>query len=166
MVEVIDNFLDEHDFQVLASHLVNDQPKWGLIQGINQIGDGTVQFVNPLYAGGAPRSPDYDLIQPILDKLNVGVVIRCKVNCNLPTEEIKEYGMHRDIEELNVDGLKIAVLYINGNDGYTHIKDYGKVESVPNRLVKFDNDMLHSGSSCTNAIFRMVLNLVYIEVKE
>ena len=57
-----------------------------------------------------------------------------------------------------------AIFYINSNNGYTIFKDTKeKVKSVPNRLLKFDTRMKHSGVSSTDEKRRVVINFNYIE---
>ena len=52
---------------------------------------------------------------------------------------------------------------MNTNDGYTFFKNGKKIESVANRLIVFNNDMWHGGTSCTDAHERIVINLNFTE---
>jgi hypothetical protein len=55
------------------------------------------------------------------------------------------------------------VLYINSNNGFTIFeKDGEKINSVANRMVIFSADDRHSGTTCTDQQFRVVLNLNFI----
>jgi len=51
---------------------------------------------------------------------------------------------------------------MNTCDGYTLFEDGTKIESIANRLVTFPNGMKHTGTSTTNASFRMVINFNYV----
>jgi hypothetical protein len=50
---------------------------------------------------------------------------------------------------------------VNSNDGYTKFETGEIVESVANRIVIFDSDVKHTGTTCTNALGRFVVNLNY-----
>ena len=45
--------------------------------------------------------------------------------------------------------------------GYTEFKDGTIIESAENRLVIFPSDMRHTGTTCTNAKNRIVVNINY-----
>ena len=47
---------------------------------------------------------------------------------------------------------------MNSNDGYTLFEDGTKVESVANRLVRFPASIKHTGTTCTNANRRVLIN--------
>ena len=50
---------------------------------------------------------------------------------------------------------------MNSNNGYTYFENKEKVKSVANRLLKFDNIMKHSGTTCTDENQRVVININY-----
>jgi hypothetical protein len=52
---------------------------------------------------------------------------------------------------------------MNTNNGYTYFEDGTKAKSVANRLIKFDNVMYHSGTTCTDENQRVVININYKE---
>jgi hypothetical protein len=91
--------------------------------------------------------------------------MKAKANVNFVTSEIIEHGLHIDIEPHSLgEAMTTAIYYVNSNDGYTLFEDGTKVESVANRLVKFPCNTKHTGTSCTDQRYRMVINLNYIEV--
>ena len=58
--------------------------------------------------------------------------------------------------------FKTAILYINTNDGYTRFKKKNKkIKSEENKLIDFNGRLSHTGTSCTDAPYRMVINFVY-----
>ena len=57
--------------------------------------------------------------------------------------------------------ITTSIYYVNSNDGYTEFKDGTIIESVENRLVIFPSDMRHTGTTCTNAKNRIVVNINY-----
>ena len=58
-----------------------------------------------------------------------------------------------------------AVFYVNTNNGYTIFESGEKVSSVENRMVIFDSNILHTGTTCTDERVRCVLNFNYYEWK-
>ena len=57
-------------------------------------------------------------------------------------------------------GHKAAILYLNTNDGYTIIGDE-KVESIANRLLRFDATQMHHSTTCTDQQYRANINFNY-----
>ena len=55
---------------------------------------------------------------------------------------------------------KVALYYINDNNGYTMIGDK-KVESKSNRMVLFNSNQKHYGTNSTNFNNRIVINFNY-----
>ena len=54
--------------------------------------------------------------------------------------------------------ITTAILYVNSNNGYTLFEDGTKVESVENRIVLFDSNLRHTGTTCTEEKVRIVVN--------
>jgi hypothetical protein len=106
------------------------------------------------------------LIEPIIARLqpDLRVLLKAKVNLNPRAEKIKIHGYHCDVPWSDVTAIsKTAVLYINSNNGFTIFeKDGEKINSVANRMVIFSADDRHSGTTCTDQQFRVVLNLNFI----
>ena len=100
-------------------------------------------------------------ILPILRKLDAKAIYSVKANCNVRTQNIVRHGFHVDVPT-NYDS-KTAILYINTNNGYTEFENGERVESVANRLVLFDSELKHTGTTCTDQQRRVVLNLNYID---
>jgi len=99
----------------------------------------------------------FDLAFPFFQKLHPTNVLMIKANLTLRTNKIVEHGMHVDHHFHS----KTAVYYVNSNDGYTKFETGEVVESVANRIVIFDSDIKHTGTTCTNALGRFVVNLNY-----
>jgi len=64
------------------------------------------------------------------------------------------------------DNIKTSIYYFNTNNGYTLFKDGKKIDSVQNRLITFPSSMEHTGTTCTDQPFRLVLNMNYIPLKD
>jgi hypothetical protein len=118
------------------------------------------QFTHTFYDTFGPTSKYLMLLDPIISKLNPIAVIRVKANLTSRTPKRVTYGFHRDYVVENPSFLT-AVFYINTNDGVTVFKDGTEVESIENRIVVFNPDLEHAGTSCTDETNRLVLNINY-----
>jgi hypothetical protein len=63
-------------------------------------------------------------------------------------------------------GASTGILYLNDNNGYTVFEDGTRVQSAANRFVEFDASLRHTGASCTDAPYRLVLNLNWLGAKD
>ena len=175
-MNVVDNFLDKSEYDTLYNHIigstVTQQFPWYFnskkIDDVNI--DYNFQFVHNVIQNGKIDSPvTFEVLKPLLNKLKPKGLIRIKLNLTTKTHKLIEYPLHRDInvkdekdmEQLKKDNYKVAIFYMNSNNGYTYFEDGKKVKSVANRLLKFDNVMLHSGTTCTDENQRVVININY-----
>jgi hypothetical protein len=97
-------------------------------------------------------------LTPFIDNLKPKALVRIKCNLTTRTHEIIEHGYHTDQPFSN---FKTGIYYLNDNNGYTKFEDGSKVESVANRYVEFDGNILHTGTTCTNSNYRIVINFNY-----
>ena len=97
-------------------------------------------------------------------KLKPSASIRVKANLLTRTDEILQNAFHSDFDKhkKNYDNVKTAIFYLNTNNGKTIFEDGTRVESIANRLVTFDSNVNHTGTTCTDKIFRSVINVVYV----
>ena len=186
MVKVIDDYLPEKEWAPIKDMVMNpwNAFPWNFAPETLQDYLLTVdpldgyQFTHSLYTvmssldnpqvpkGKAipvfhPQSFQYFL--PFLNnpKLNCKVLIKMKLNLNPRRSTIFQHGFHVDND---LPKAKTAVFYFNDNDGYTIFEETGeKVYSKENRIVIFDNNKRHSGTTCTNALARYVLNINFYE---
>ena len=158
-VQIHDNYLPADYFKSIADTMTSDQFPWFIASGVNHADDDQRQFIHIFYRANLANSGYFDLLQPLLDGLMPASLIRVKANLTPRTDKIIKHGLHRDQEFK----CKIGILYINTNDGYTEFEDGTIVESVANRLVIFDNDLRHGGTTCTDAHERIVLNINFME---
>ncbi len=96
-------------------------------------------------------------ISPLIDKINPNALIRIKANLTTRTEEKQVYGFHCDVDQI----CFTAIYYINSNNGKTLFEDQTEINSVENRIVIFDSQIKHTGTSCTDKNTRMLINLNY-----
>ena len=169
-IEVIDNFLNEEDFEKLKP-IFNKEILWNFSEILHEdklICDQkyNYQYVHSVYIKQEPVSRYFNNIIPFLTKLDARALVRCKVNSVCREEEIVVHGFHTDMmypeeHSTGLDGMKTAILYLNTNNGYTCFEEGTKVESVANKCVVFPAHYKHSGTTCTDVHRRLAINLVY-----
>jgi len=154
-MKVIDNFLDQDSFNHFKNIITGQYFPW-YFNNQKVLDDNHLdnyQFVNT-FKDGNTAMPLLDVFK---EKLNVSNFLRAKLNCTTKTNKIFEFKSHRD---LDVNCL-VSIFYINSNNGYTKFENGQKIESIENRLITFDNNLKHNGTSSTNSQTRIVLNLCY-----
>jgi hypothetical protein len=168
-VTVIDNLLPADEFKLVQDRMLSTDFPWYYNTSVNKAygsildNDGDFQFTHVFYKDFRPNSDEFtNIIWPILKRIHPVSIIRIKANLLTKESIIQEHGLHTDIPDLKIS-CKTAVYYINTNNGYTMFEDGTKINSLENRLVVFDSNMLHSGSSCTDAKVRCVINFNYYE---
>jgi hypothetical protein len=166
--QIINNFLTREEFLTIKSAILNEQFPWVMHEKSYPGETGcedrfNCQFVHVFYQSPTYTSQYLNVINPIIKRLPHQLFIRAKANITTATENLQVYGHHIDIPESLADMSKTAIFYLNTNDGYTLFEsDNQKVESVENRLVIFDSNEKHSGTSCTDQKYRAVINFNFI----
>ena len=154
--QVHDDFLPQEEWEVFESHFMGHSLDWHFLDGVVLPGDGGYQFTHLLYTEYEPRSQYWQFVEPIFRYLNAASIVRCKANCHPRTEEIQINNFHTDFPN-----CVTAIFYANTCDGKTIFEDGTEVESVANRIVVFDSNLKHTGTTCTNAATRVVVNFNY-----
>ena len=165
-VTVIDNFLDQQEFVSLQEFFLGGSMPWYTTtillekdaKDSNLSYQDNFQLFNLMYSNYSPQSDLIFKINPLIKKINPVAIVRIKANLNPRTSKIVEHGYHIDYRNLTT-----CIYYLNTNDGYTLFEDGTKIESKENRLVEFNSNLSHTGTSTTNSPFRVVLNLNYIK---
>ena len=155
-MEIIDNYLAPELFAKVKDGFIGSQNvPWFLQKDVSGKGEEKYPyFTHLIHANHQSNSNKFDpLIVPIIFCFGVKAVIRIKANMYPRTDELYHYQDHIDCDYEH----KAAILYLNTNDGYTVIGDT-KVESIENRLLKFDASIPHHSTTCTDAQFRANIN--------
>lgn len=178
-IEIIDNFLPYGIFKELQNIFLDKNFPWYFRDSSVFDDDDCPQFCHSIYMDMEPTSNCWEYIKPVLiDGLklkNHQAILRVKVNATPAHPKIVQKRFHYDlVENGEKDKLKhdenypakvcphrVAILYINSNDGFTYFKDGAKIKSVENRCIIFSGDLMHAGSTCTNSPLRIVLNINY-----
>jgi len=173
-MDIIDNFLPEKEFRGLQSYMMNNDCPWFYQE------DGTLNHLFYSAKGQLPREDEEIcaatavILDPIMIKL--GVVQPYKVeayfkggitNYNKGVKSVKEVGMVKDTyisgrSSINTNSNdKVAVLFVNTNDGYLEFEDGSKVPSVENTIVVFDSNTKYRTVETPDDSRRVAINFTY-----
>jgi len=164
-IKVIDNLISEEDFTKIFRTLMGEGFPWQythfkIYNGENRNDLKNFQFTHIFYNKESIQSDFFDMISPIIDKLDALSLIKVKANLTTRWEKIEEFDPHVDN---NIEGSRSAIFYITNNDGYTRfIEEDKRVDSVSNRIVIFPTNTLHVGSTHTNTKTRILININYL----
>jgi len=177
MIEIIDNFLTDEEYNYLQDHLIgNGYPNEGrsiIPWYYNDAIDGpsfveknkqTYQFCHTFISFGEIQSYWFESVKVPLSKIlgNCYDVLRIKANLVPRTQEIIENSFHTDFASPFIDENYItSIFYVNTNNGYTLFEDGTKIDSIKNRLIKFPATLKHTGTTCTDEKIRVVINFNY-----
>jgi len=103
------------------------------------------------------NSSFYNILDPIIEKLNANALIRIKGNMHPNVNKFIENNKHIDYDFQH----KGAIFYVNTNNGFTILEDGTKIESIENRLLMFDPSKLHNSTNCTDEKCRVNINFNY-----
>jgi hypothetical protein len=159
-LNIIDNFLSEEEFESIHGLMMGSDFPWYFNNGIlvKDKDDTKFQFTHTFYMNSMAQSNFIDRLNPIFTKISANALIRVKSNLQTRSNSVVETGLHTDTNF----PCTTAIFYINTNNGYTAFEDGTRVDSVANRLVSFDSNMKHSGTTHTDTATRVLINFNYI----
>ena len=158
-LKVHENFMDYFLFLKLKETMSNQYFPWYKSRIVDEIDD--VQLIHTFFEFDKINSELFELLTPCINRLKVKKLIRVKANLVLRTSKIQEHGFH--IDNQTYKEFRTAILYINSNNGYTRFeKKNKKIKSEENKLIDFNGRLQHTGTSCTDTPYRMVINFVYL----
>ena len=162
-MKIIDNFLDDDEFNIIQQYFLNDSFTWHLNDSIANKRQGLdqYQFTHTFFDISKPSLQNYSsFLQPLLLKLKPRYIFRIKANLRPRTTQgvLSDYHVDMSLNQ------QTAIFYLNTNNGYTKFQenDYDDVHSVANRLLTFYGALKHCGCSATDSNYRIVLNINYI----
>ena len=164
-MEIIDNFLEQKDFDELQTIIMGSEFNWVYRTTIDYENDvDKYQFIHGFYEKCFPISPVIEILNPIINTIDVYALLRIKANLLTRTPDIIKNQFHTDTGGMSEEKLKqwtTSIFYVNTNNGYTEFEDGTKVESIANRMVFFPSNVKHRGTSCTDEKTRVVINFNY-----
>ena len=168
--KIIKNFLSKNDFKKIENLMVKGGTEFPWyyqtsISGERKEYKRAHYFIHMFYCWNKVNSTHFDLLKPILNKLNVKKLHRVKANFYHHTDKIIIHPTHIDHIEDVKQSHKGCIFSLNTCDGYTIIENKTKkgfrVKSVRNQSLIFDPSIPHSSTSCTNAKSRINININY-----
>ena len=158
MMKIIDNLLSKKELELMKTIMMGDQDMpWYYNDYIasQRANDPMYYFTHNFF--NEYKSNWFYIVEPILNKIDHRVLIRCKANMYPSTPVITHHDPHVDLEYEH----KGAIFYINTNNGVTVLEDGTEIESIENRLLLFDSSKKHNSTSCTDAKVRVNINFNY-----
>ena len=155
---VVDNFLPEDQFEMLRKIVMSNYFPWCYFWGRGEEEITKDFFFHNFYRKGEKQSSGYfDILRPTLKELvGDGELVRVKGVLTTQSAEHHNSGFHSDYGDITT-----SIYYINTCNGWTEFERGGKVESVANRMLIFDSNLIHGGVSCTDEKTRIVINFNY-----
>jgi hypothetical protein len=165
-MKIIDNFLDIESFTKIQQTLLSGNINWFYSNYTNNVSKHDQFYFNHhFYERFKWVSPQHEIINPLLAKINPIAIHNIRANLTTRSENIIESDYHVDLtfikDKNKLSQWTTSIFYINNNDGYTKLSDETIVESKSNRLLIMSSDTQHLGTTCTNQKRRIVINLNY-----
>ena len=160
-MRVKDNYLSEKDHQILYNGVTSSYfPLFfnSFKTAEDDSGLEDFQFIHSFYDSFSRNSTAFNLVAPLVKKLNPKSLVRIKLNLNPYSQKLIVGTYHQD-QPFKCKG---AIYYLNTNNGYTLFKKgEKKIKSVKNRIVFFEANESHLGTNSTDCKNRLVLNFNY-----
>ena len=154
-MKIINNLLDKDVVDNIEKTLGGDLFPWYYQNSVATDSDTTnFYFTHQIYFYG-DQSNYFNAIIPILKKLKYKKLIRVKANLYPNINRVIKHPKHVDFNY----PTKGALYYLNTNNGPTFVGNK-KVESIKNRLLLFDASKEHNSVTCTDAKFRLNVNII------
>jgi hypothetical protein len=159
--EVIDNYLPQEQFEVIKNIMMGSDLPWYYNPNVVQPNEdkyvNSMYFTHTFFNTALMGSNFFNLIFPILEKMNVKALIRAKGNMYPNVGSLLENDRHVDFDFPH----KAAIFYINTNNGPTTLEDGTKIDAVSNRILFFDPSKEHCSTHCTDQKVRVNININY-----
>ena len=169
---VSDDFLPTETFQYVQSQLMSPGWPWYFQDSVDYSEEKNnlekFQFCYHLYRNHTWQGAGESVVTPFLHQIRAVALVRAKANLQVRTETKKQNTFHVDLldpDHKPYENLITAIYYVNTNDGVTMFEDGTEVESVANRMVVFPSKTKHTGTTCTNAKRRVVINFNFFPEK-
>ena len=155
-VKIIDNFLTESEFKFISDQVLHNKWfSWFLTHGvansdIRESNKNHYYFAHIFYNEYSTNSDYFKMVLPIIKKLDVKALIRCKANLYYKTKDRIEHDPHTDYDYSH----KGALLNLTTNNGCTVI-DGKMYKSIENQMIIFDTSKSHNSTTCTDNELRV-----------
>ena len=157
MIEVIDNFLPEEEFNSIQSFMMGGEFKWFYANGRAFADDGEFHMTHMFFQPEVGSNSEHlNMWNNFMQQVGAKKCERIKANLMFKTPTSVSSIFHTDYPD-----MKTAVFYINTNNGCTEFENGVRVKSVANRYLSFDTSLNHRAISCTDELRRIVVNFNY-----
>ena len=174
--QIIDNFLDEHEFDFLQTKVMEQEHSWYYGESVADeskyeneayfmhlyymdLPEKIKSKLKPEFQDRLPtKSESFDLVKPIIRKIDHNLLLRVKANLYGRTETLKHRPAHQDYHFEHM----AALFYVNTNDGFTVLEDGTEIESIENRLLLFNGATMHHSTTCTDKKRRVTINFNFM----
>ncbi len=164
MYKIIDNFLDKESYELLSNTIKSDTVPWYFRakdttgHTLNKTGFFSFCFYNHY----KPDHEAFDLILPILEKLNFISCIQVRANLTFRDIDAKESAYHFDYDHPDVT---TGILFLTNCNSKTILEINEKehsVDSIENRMLLFPAQTRHKLIYHTDVHKRYVINFNFI----
>jgi hypothetical protein len=157
--EIIDNFLSAFEFKEIETYIMQTNFPWHFNDGVASLEDNeNYFFTHSVFGNNYIYSPEtFNRLTPLINKLDIKSLIRIRLNMFTNIGKEAESASHVD----QTYAHKGAIFYLNTNNGYTILEDGTRIESVANRILKFDTSKPHKATFCTDLKRRLNININY-----
>ena len=156
-LKIIKNFLKNEEFNLIKNVVMGDSFPYFFSNQVGHEHDNkNFYFYHAFYNENLPVGNYFNLIKPIINKLDILSLIRAKANCFPKSEKLIKYDKHRDFNFKH----KGAIYYLNTCDGGTYIGDKF-IPSIENQILLFDPSNSHQSTNCTDEKCRFNININY-----
>lgn len=165
-MKIVDDFLPMEKSELIRKSLLGFDFPWYYNSYVKDPNDKEIeffQFTHVFYKNNQILSQYLGIIKPIIDKVGMSGLLRVKANLNPYTEKRVVFPFHVDYP--NFDG-KTAIYYVNTTDAVTIFENGTEINSVQNRLIIFDANILHTGTTCQTQKAKCVINFNFNGFKE
>jgi hypothetical protein len=163
-IKVVKNFLPKNVFSGIKNSLESEEFPWFFsdVVSTSKNKNEEFQYCHVFYKTqgfGIINSTYFDIIYPVIEKIDPKILLRVKANSLTKTDKILNLSTHTDTTDKTIMS---AVYYLNSNNGYTLFENGTKIISEENKIVFFPSNYNHCGSTCTDIKRRILLNIVFI----
>jgi len=162
--EIVDNLLPQEELTALQGILTCNEFPWYYQEVVTSYNSAETEraaienfYFSHQIMWDYVKSPFFDIVRPILARLEHRSLIRVKANLYPRTSSRYSHHQHTDYPFSH----PAALFYVNTNDGFTVLEDGTEVESIANRLLLFDGGTLHNSTTCTDSKSRININFNY-----
>tara|TARA_R100000353_G_scaffold173972_2_gene141058 strand:+ start:56 stop:532 length:477 start_codon:yes stop_codon:yes gene_type:complete len=158
-MNIYKNFLSKDEFNKIETTIMGNMFPWFFNDGLVTEKDKFFQFTFTFVRENKNNchASIMSILNPILDKIKYKRMERIKANLLPRTEKLIEHHFHSDFPN-----VKTGIYYLNNCNGYTKFKNGKKIKSEKNKYIEFDSNLKHTGSTCTDAKRRVVINFNYV----